>query len=60
MAAAVCKQNNVKPRGVYENHLEDLKNLMKQGVGKDRTTPYPDYNLGGTLKEKRPETIFNE
>jgi len=52
MAAAVCRQNNVKPRGVYEKYLEDLKILMKRGVGKEGTTPYPDYNLGGTLKEK--------
>ena len=51
MAAAVCKQNSVKPRGVYEKHLEDLKSLMKKGVGREGTTPYPDYNLGGTLKE---------
>jgi hypothetical protein len=39
MAAAVCKQNNVKPRSVYENHLEKLKTLMKKGVGKEGT-PY--------------------
>jgi len=52
MAASVCKQKNVKPRGVYENHLDELKNLMKKGVGKEGSTPYPDYNLGGTLKEK--------
>jgi hypothetical protein len=53
MAAAVCKQNSVNPRGVYEKHLEDLKALMKKGVGREGTAPYPDYNLGGTLKEKR-------
>jgi hypothetical protein len=53
MAAAVCKQNNAKPRGVYEKHLEELKTLMKKGVGKEGTMPYPDYNLGGTLKEKK-------
>ncbi|MDR1170987.1 MAG: FAD-dependent oxidoreductase [Bacteroidales bacterium] len=53
MAAAVCRQNNVNPRGVYEKYLEDMKTLMKKGVGKEGTTPYPDYNLGGTLKEKR-------
>ncbi len=52
MAASLCKQYNVKPRGIYENRLEDLKNLMKKGIGKKGTTPYPDYNLGGTLKEK--------
>ena len=52
MAAAVCKQNNVKPRGVYENHLEDLKILMEKGVGKEGASPYPDYNLGGTLRRR--------
>ena len=51
MAAAVCKQRQVNPRGVYENHLEDLKALMKKGVGK--ASPYFDYNLGGTLGEKK-------
>ena len=44
MAAAVCKQNNVKPRGVYEKHLEDLKALMTKGVGREGT-PYHRYNL---------------
>jgi hypothetical protein len=53
MAAAVCRQNNVKPRGLYENCLEDLKTLMKKGVGKEKTMPYPDYNPGGSLKEKK-------
>ncbi|MDR2037611.1 MAG: FAD-dependent oxidoreductase [Bacteroidales bacterium] len=52
MAASLCKQNKTNPRGVYENHLEDLKVLMKKGVGKDGTKGYPDYNLGGTLKER--------
>jgi len=53
MAAAVCRQNNVKPRGVYEKHLEELKTLMQKGVGKEGATPYYDYNLGGSLREKR-------
>jgi len=50
MAATVCKRHNVKPRGVYEKHLEDLKTLMMKGVGKEGATPYHNYNLGGTLK----------
>ena len=53
MAATVCKQNKVKPREVYEKHMEDLKALMKKGIGKEGTTSYPDYNLGGTLLERR-------
>ncbi len=49
IAASLCKQNQVNPRGVYEKHLDELKVLMKKGVGKTGTRPYPDYNLGGTL-----------
>ena len=52
MAAAVCKRNRVMPRGVYEKHLDDLKILMTNGVGKDGASPYPDYNMGGTLMRR--------
>jgi hypothetical protein len=57
MAASLCKQHNEKPRGVYENRLEDLKTLMKKGVGKEGATPYPDYNQGGTLQEESNNPI---
>jgi hypothetical protein len=53
MAASLCKRNGVTPRGVYEHHLEELKALMEKGVGKDGTSGYPNYNLGGTLKERK-------
>ena len=53
MAASICKQNKVKPRGVYEKHLDDLKLLMTKGVGKEGARPYPQYNLGNMLKEKK-------
>ncbi len=52
MAASVCKKNGVKPRGVYESHLDELKALMTKGVGKGGAAGYPDYNLGGTLGDK--------
>jgi hypothetical protein len=52
MAAAVCKQNHVKPRGVYESHFEKLQTLMTKGVGKEGT-PNPQYNVSESLKEKR-------
>ncbi|MCL2120089.1 MAG: FAD-dependent oxidoreductase, partial [Planctomycetaceae bacterium] len=32
MAASLCKKHNTLPRGVYENHLDDLKALMEEGV----------------------------
>ncbi|MDR2774395.1 MAG: FAD-dependent oxidoreductase [Tannerella sp.] len=53
MAAAICKQHNVLPRGVYENHLDELISLMKKGVGKEGTADYPQYNLGETLDDKK-------
>ena len=34
MAAALCKQHDTQPRGVYQNHLAELKLLMQRGVGK--------------------------
>jgi hypothetical protein len=46
MAASLCKQHSVTPRGVYEKHLEDLKTLMRQGTGKVNASAYPKYNLG--------------
>ncbi len=35
MAAKVCIENDALPREVYSNHLNELKTLMQQGVGKD-------------------------
>ena len=34
MAASLCKKHNTDPRGVYEQYLEELKALMRQGVGR--------------------------
>lgn len=50
MAAAVCKQNNTEPRGVYRTHFEELKKLMSKGVSKLGTETYPSYNLGSSLQ----------
>ncbi|MCL2742268.1 MAG: FAD-dependent oxidoreductase [Planctomycetaceae bacterium] len=33
MAASIAVKNNTTPRGVYNEHLEDLKALMTEGVG---------------------------
>ena len=37
MAASLCKKHNATPRGVYQNHLAELKFLMDKGVA-----PKPD------------------
>lgn len=34
MAASLCTQYHTNPRGVFQNHLELLKELMRGGVGK--------------------------
>ncbi len=34
MAASLCARHNTDPRGVYERHLEELRELMRQGVGR--------------------------
>ena len=39
MAASLCKERSTTPRGVYENHLDDLKTLMQRGVGRENLKP---------------------
>jgi hypothetical protein len=36
MAATVCKKYGTDPRGVYKEHLGELKELMKKGVGRKK------------------------
>ena len=38
MAASLCKKHNTDPRGVYQNHLGELKRLARRGVGKSGET----------------------
>ena len=41
MAASLCKKHACAPRDIYTQHLEELKDLMKRGVGKP-AVPRPD------------------
>jgi len=34
MAAALCNKHNTGPRGVYQDHLAELKQLARRGVGR--------------------------
>jgi len=52
MAASLCKEYGTTPRGVYQNHLPELKNLMQKGVGKGSLPNNQKYNEGGSLGEK--------
>ena len=52
MAASVATKNNTNPRGVYQNHLEELKTLLNKGVGKYDAENMQNYNEGSTLGPK--------
>lgn len=52
MAASVAAKNKTNPRGVYQNHLSELKELMEVGVGKYDVENLQKYNQGGTLGPK--------
>jgi len=36
MAASLCQKHNCTPRSIYENHLSELQELMRHGVGRKR------------------------
>ncbi len=39
MAASLCKKRSTTPRGVFVEHLPELKELATRGVGKEVATP---------------------
>ena len=47
MAAGICTEHGVLPRGVYTSHLNQLKTLMKKGMGKTGLENNQLYNMGG-------------
>jgi hypothetical protein len=53
MAASLCREHNALPRDIYRYYLNELKGLMKEGVGEKGLPNNQKYNEGGTL-EKRP------
>ena len=53
MAAAVATEQNTTPRGVYEDHLDQLRELMAQGVGRYDMENQQTYNLGRTLGPRK-------
>ena len=76
MAASLCQKHKIYPRGVYKNHLTELKELMKCGVGKSPEPPKPPdwiknagqnlalsatVSVSGSLdSEKYPSTMIND
>lgn len=53
MAAALCRQYGVLPRGIYQHHLPELKKMMKEGAGvKSELPDNQKFNLPNRLLEK--------
>jgi hypothetical protein len=48
MAASLCKEHDVDPRGVYQDHLAELQALMTRGVGRPVTMPTLE-NVGANV-----------
>ena len=51
MAASLCKKHQILPREVYWHHLDELKALMREGVGEKGLPNSQKYNQGGSLGE---------
>ncbi len=52
MAASICKNEDVNPRGVYEKHLDKLIVLMKKGIGDTSLENRQKYNEGRMKQDK--------
>ena len=52
MAAAICKEKQTTPRGIYKHYFAELEKLMEKGVGNPDLPSIQTYNLGGTLLKK--------
>ena len=55
MAAAICKENETTPRGVYKDHLADLKKRMTKGVSK-----LPFSRVQSSEHQRRQDRLRNE
>ena len=59
MAASICKKHGCDPRGVYTDHLDELKALMTKGVGLGKPQPPQNYNCGA-CKFRKPSDNPND
>ena len=49
MATSICRKHDILPRAVYHHHLEELKQLMAEGVAHPGLPNNQRYNEGGRL-----------
>jgi len=53
MAASLCKKYDTTPRKIYQSHLPELRELMKEGLGKKDVPDNQDFNGTNSLKAPR-------
>ena len=53
MAASLCRKYGTSPRGVYQRNLDELRSLMREGVGRKDVPDNQRFNQGASLKAPR-------
>lgn len=60
MAASLCKKFDTTPRGVYQHHLDDLKQMMTQGAGKPADTLPDNQHFNENTRLAHPRLLNND
>ena len=57
IAASLCNKYSCTPRQVYQSHLDELKTLMQEGVGRKDGLNDQSFNLANRLLDSPRATI---
>ena len=57
IAAYLCDKHKCTPRQVYQSHLEELKSLMKEGMGRKEGLNDQNFNLANRLLDSPRATV---
>ena len=60
MAASLCKKYETGPRGVYADHLDQLQELMREGVGREAARPPSLTGLGENVARSATVTTSGD
>jgi hypothetical protein len=57
MAASLCERHDTDPRGVYQNHLADLQELMSRGIGLEPAKDSAGHGIAQPVKLATPKWL---
>ena len=57
MAAYLCDKYDCTPRQVYQSYLEELKTLMREGMGRKEGLNDQSFNLANRLLDSPRATV---